>query len=328
MRVSGISTAPRIEQSNYNMTRKIKNYGFGNDYPQKILDIKDSSGTGMVCFDIYSKFIVGNGFVDETLNKLIINSSNERVIGLLRKCAKDLRCFNGFALLVKYNGLFLADEVYNIPFEQCRIEIDKDKNYTGRIAVHPDWTGITGRKFKTSDIRYINTFNPTTVRKEMEAVGGPNFYLGQVLYITSSGDLEYPTCPFDSVVTDMLTEESVSTVKYRNARHNFLPSGMLLRKGIKPRTLPDGTIDEKDPYNREQDASAEEIKRMQGDNNACKIWVVDVNKDEEKPEFVKFDGANYDKQFELTEQTVQENIGRMNMVPPILRGVDISYNFV
>ncbi len=327
MKVSGVVTTPRIEQSNYNTTRRIKNYGAGNDYPQKILDIKDSSGTGVVCFDIYTKFIEGNGFQDENLNSLVVNSRNEQLRGLLSKCSKDLRCFNGFAILIKYDGLFRAYELYNIPFEHCRLEIDKDKNYTGRIAVHPDWTGITGRRFKTSDIRYINTFNPTTVRAEMESVGGPENYLGQVYYVTASGDLEYPTCPFDSVVTDMLTEESVSTVKYRNAKHNFLPGGILVRKGIKPKTLPDGSIDDEDPYNQEQEASAAEIKRMQGDTQACKIWVVDVDKDEEKPEFIRFEGANYDRQYELTEKTVQDNIGKMNMIPPILRGVDVGAGF-
>ena len=66
---------------------------------------------------------------------------------------------------------------------------------------------------------------------------------------------------------------------------------------------------------------------MQGDANACKIWVVDVDADEEKPEFIPFDAKNYDKQYEYSERTVQENIGRMSMIPPILRGVDVGAGF-
>ena len=111
--------------------------------------------------------------------------------------------------------------MYNIPFEHCRLEIDANKDYTGRVAIHPDWTGIKGKTFKTKDIRYVNKFNPDTVLDEMLDEGVPEMYLGQVLYFTSDGDWEYPVCPFDSIVTDMLTEESVSTVKYRNAKHNF-----------------------------------------------------------------------------------------------------------
>ena len=66
---------------------------------------------------------------------------------------------------------------------------------------------------------------------------------------------------------------------------------------------------------------------MQGDANTSKIWVVDVDADEEKPEFIEFDAKNYDKQFELTETTVQENIGKMFMIPPILRGIDVGAGF-
>ena len=166
-----------------------------------------------------------------------------------------------------------------------------------------------------------------TVINEMIEAGGPENYLGQILYFTADGDFEYPISPFDPVITDMLTEESCSTVKYRNAKFNFLPAGILVRKGIKPRTLDDGTVDPHDPYNQEQLESAANIKKMQGDENASKIWVVDVDADEEKPEFMDFTAKNYDRQYEVTEKTVQENIGKMFMIPPILRGVDIGAGF-
>jgi len=128
-------------------------------------------------------------------------------------------------------------------------------------------------------------------------------------------------------VTDMLTEESVSTVKHRNAKYNFLPSGILVRKGIKPRTLEGGAVDPHDRYNQEQSDSASELKRMQGDENASKIWVVDIDSDEEKPEFIDFTAKNYDRQYEVTEKTVQQNIGGMFMIPPVLRGIDVGAGF-
>jgi hypothetical protein len=73
--------------------------------------------------------------------------------------------------------------------------------------------------------------------------------------------------------------------------------------------------------------SADMIKKMQGDENTSKIWVVDVDADEEKPEFIDFTAKNFDKQYELTETSVQENIGKMFMIPPILRGVDVGAGF-
>jgi len=118
-----------------------------------------------------------------------------------------------------------------------------------------------------------------------------------------------------------LQRNQFRTVKHRNVKYNFLPAGILVRKGIKPHTQSDGTQDPDDKYNREQKDSAEGLKKLQGDQNACKIWIADVDADEEKPEFIPFGAKNYDKQFELTEKTVQQNIASMFLIPPVLRGI-------
>jgi len=327
MRVSATKTTQRVERNVYLTSKSIKGYGTSNDYPQKILEIVNSSGTGKTCMDIYVKFVEGAGFLDETLSNTILNGNKERADSLLRKFAKDLKNFNGFACLVKYAGTGLPVEYYNIPFEHCRLEINNAKEYTGRIAVHPDWTSQTGKPFRKEDTKFINKYAPERAIEQMIEAGSPEAYLGQVFYFTADGDFEYPIAPFDPIVTDMLTEESVSTVKHRNAKFNFLPAGILVRKGIKPATKDDGTYDETSPYNQQQLESADMIRKMQGDENTSKIWVVDVDADEEKPDFIDFTAKNYDRQYEITEKSVQENIGRMFMIPPILRGVDVGAGF-
>lgn len=327
MKVSATKTAQRVERNIYITSKGIKGYGTNNDYPQKILEIVNSSGTGKTCMDIYVKFVEGAGFTDETLSNTVLNSRNERADSLLRKFAKDLKNFNGFACNVKYDGLGLPTEYFNIPFEHCRIEIRSDGTYTGRIAVHPDWTNITGRTFRMADVKFFNRFDPFKVIGEMTEAGGPEAYLGQIFYFTADGDLEYPISPFDPIITDMLTEESASTVKHRNVKFNFLPAGILVRKGIKPRTLDNGSIDPNDPYNQEQQASSDWIAKAQGDMNVSKIWVVDVDADEEVPELIPFDAKNYDKEFDYTEKSVQQNIGAMFIIPPVLRGIDVGTGF-
>lgn len=327
MRVSATKTAPRVERNQYLTSKKIKGYGSGNDYPQKILDIVNSSGTGRTCMDITIKFVEGAGFTDQVFSETIINSKGERVNSLLRKFARDFKNFNGLACLVKYDGLGIPTEYYNVPFEHCRIELRSDKEYSGRIAIYNDWTNVSGKTFRMQDVKFINPYNPKNVISEMTEAGGPENYLGQILYLTADGEFEYPISPFDPVITDMLTEDSCSTVKHRNAKNNFLPAGILVRKGIKPRTLADGTTNTHDAYNQQQISSGEEIKRMQGDENTSKIWVVDIDSDEEKPEFIDFTAKNYDRQYELTEKTVQQNIGGMFMIPPVLRGIDVGAGF-
>jgi hypothetical protein len=324
MRVSATRTAPRVERNTYITSKRIKGYGSNNDYPQKVLEIINSSGTGRTCMDIYVKFVEGAGFTDEILGSTVINSGGERADSLLRKFAKDLKNFNGFACLVKYDGMGMPSEYFSVPFEHCRFEIlatGRTYKYTGKIAVHPDWTNQTGIVFNLADVKFIDHFDPKSVIEQMTATGGPENYLGQIFYFTVDGDFEYPISPFDPVITDMLTEESCSTVKHRNAKYNFLPSGILVRKGIKPRTLADGSIDTHDRYNQEQEESRQAINRMQGDENALKLWTVDIDSDEEKPEFIPFTITNLDKEYDYTEKSVQQNVASMFLIPPVLRGI-------
>jgi hypothetical protein len=321
MRVSATKTAPRLERNSYITSKQIKGYGQYNDYPQKVLEIVNSSGTGQTCMDIYIKFVEGAGFTDQILGDTVLNSKGEKANSLLRKAAKDLKYFNGFAFLVKYDGLGMPSEYINIPFEHCRLQIKSDGSYTGKIGIYPDWTGLTGKQFKMQDVKFIDKFAPKEVLSQMTEAGGPENYLGQVMYYTADGDFEYPISPFDPIITDMLTEESCSTLKHRNAKYNFLPAGILVRKGIKPRLKKDGTINPDDPYNQQQIESARGLEKLQGDSNALKIWVADIDADEEKPEWIPFDAKNLDKEYDYTEKSVQQNIGSMFLIPPVLRGI-------
>jgi hypothetical protein len=324
MRVSATKTAQRVERNVYITSKNIKGYGQYNDYPQKVLEIINSSGTGSTCMDIYVTFVGGAGFADLTLADTKLNSKGEKANSILRKFAKDFKNFNGFACLVKYDGMGLPTEYFDIPFEQCRLEIvatGRYNDYTGRIAIHPDWTGQTGKMFSMRDVQFIDHFDPKRVIEQMTKVGGPENYLGQIMYFTADGDLEYPISPFDPIITDMLTEESCSTVKHRNAKYNFLPAGILVRKGIKPRVNAEGIPDPHDRYNQDQLESRAAILKMQGDENAAKLWVVDVDADEEKPEIISFEAKNFDKEYDYTEKSVQQNVAGMFKIPPVLRGI-------
>jgi len=327
MRVSSTKTAQRVERNRYNLTRKVKNYGEKNDYPQKVLEIVNASGTGKACVDIRVDFCEGAGFVDPTLAEFQVNSKKENANSLLSKVCRDGEYFDGFAILIKYSALGLPIEYFNIPFEQCRFEVDENKHFTGRIAVHYDWTNINGIIFDEKDIKYINRYNPANILPEMTLVGGPENYIGQVFLWTNDGDFDYPICPFDSVITDMLTEESVSTIKHRNAKYGFMPAGMLIRRGKRYKTTSEGGTDRSDPKYIEDQQSADEIKRIQGDENCSKLIVADIDSDEEMPEFKPFETKNYDGQFKDTETTVQENIARHLKITPLLRGNDVGTGF-
>lgn len=324
MKVAKLRTQTRKDDVNMR-SLNLASYGEKNDYPDKIIDIFNSSSTGKGCLNTARRFIYGAGFCDVSLGNYIINRKGETLNHLLRKAVDDYPQFGGFALHINYNGLLTIEEIQIIPFEHCRISIDKDGNSDGQIAVHPNWNNRNKlNRFKKEDIKRYPVFNPNPVviQEQIMAAGGDIAnYSGQVLYFSYDGDLVYPLSPSDSIVTDMATEESISTVLHRNARYNFLPAGMIVKKSRAEST---------DPNNEERDDEgdlANEINNWQGDERAAKMILVETHFDEEEPKFVPFNIQNFDKMFDSTSKYIQDNIGRLFMQPPILRGVDVGAGF-
>jgi hypothetical protein len=66
---------------------------------------------------------------------------------------------------------------------------------------------------------------------------------------------------------------------------------------------------------------------LQGDEQAGKMLYANIESEEEMPEWIPFETNNYDRQFEVTQKTVKDSIGRAFNQPPILRCEDVGSNF-
>lgn len=304
-------------ESRLDRTLNIQTYGETNDYPQRLSEIVDASGSGSQCVDIYAKFINGQGFADSNFYRMIVNRKGETNDKILQKITKDHARYGGFAIHVNYNANLKITEIQHVPFETCRWERPNDEGYYNKILTHPDWgkrnTNI--RAFKKEDIKEYNSFNPETVLFEVEQADGWLNYKGQILYYSNNGEKTYPLPMYDAVLTDMNTEEGLANVNNRNARNNFLVSGMFIDKmNI-------------DTTEQQAEETRENLRDFQGDEKTGQIMYIQIKSDEEKPEFVPFQTNNYDKAFEVTKTTIQQNIGKAFSIPPILRSESISSNF-
>lgn len=292
----------------------IQSYGRGNNYPQMILKLLGASSNAKSCVGRYAKFIRGAGFRDSIFYKSIVNTKGQTCDTLLRLCSDDLSKFGGFALHVNYNLLCEISSVEHIPFENCRLGIDDDAGYVGKIAIHSDWTCSKGKKRikkpSKNTIVYTDVFNPNpkVVLSQIEAAGGIDIYKGQTLYVSKDGFMVYPTAIYDSSITDISTDEGLANVRYRNVRNNFLPMGMYIyRKGQKIMVEDkDGNLIEGEEYQNGFDA--EKFKDFQGDSESCKIIGVGLEDGDERPEFIEFPTKNFDKDFTVTKDSTAEEI--------------------
>lgn len=281
----------------------IQAYGHNNLYPQQALAVVMASPNGRQCLDRYSKFIEGNGLEDKALANTIVNRHRQTMRDLHHLVSRDLALFGGFALHLNYNTEGRIVEIQHEPFENCRLEESDDDGYISRIAVHPDWSGgLTrgGRKLPVNNeyIERIDVFAPQNAVDQIETVGGIAYYDGQIQWNSLSGWRRYPSTKYDSVLTDLSTDEGLSNVRNRNVRNNFLPAGMIITKR--------GSQIEGESWNDE--GYTGELVQFQGDENALKLLEVQVDIAEEAPEFKPIEGLNTDKMYSVTTESVIDNI--------------------
>jgi hypothetical protein len=217
MRVCKIKTESRIPSFD-DYQYLIRKYGTRNDYPQKLMEIKAASGTAISCWRLFVKFMKGRGFKNKELGKIVL-SKHFTLKNLLDKWAEETGSFYGRAAWVNRNALFEITEIKFIPFEFCRLAIDKDRNLTGQIAVHPDWgqRRLYPRLLNKKDVKYIDPFDddPEVIVKQVRDAGGWSKWNGQIYWFSAEGS-EYPKAIYDPVVSDMSTENSISTIKNRS----------------------------------------------------------------------------------------------------------------
>lgn len=324
MTIHEVETSPRFEIFD-NKSFGIQSYDRGNDYPQRVRELIAESGTATSCMSVYAKFIRGKGF-DSVLAAAMVNSAGVNLNGVLRRVSNDVARFHGLAIHVNYNGFYEVCEISHVPFEMCRLGIPDDRGFVSHIHVAEDWTGCSkGKRLTAKDVRKIAVFNPIkeVVQAQIAAAGSSDKYTGQILWISyADGGFIYPTSLLDPIVTDLSSEAGVATIKNRNVKNNFFPAGIV----VFPKSSSENPDDDGD-QDGEEDNVINQIKKLQGDRNACRVAVVTKEIGEDDPKFIPFSGDNYDKAFESTEESVQKNIGRMFSQPPILRCEAVNNGF-
>ena len=310
MNVRTIKKPKRRIDTSYISRFRMQAYGYDNLYPQNLAHITDASGTACLCLNRYARFIEGYGFNDNILALSMLNNKGDTADDVLRSVANDLARFGGFALHVNYNVLCQVSEVSHVPFENCRLEETDDDGNVAHILIHPDWEQKktrNGRRLMLSErnIERINVFNPDPdiVRQQIENVGGIDAYRGQILWVSMNGKGTYPTPIYDAAITDISTDEGLGNVKMRNARNNFLVSCMLVTKKGFQKVDQDGNVVDEGKL-----ISDEDFKNFQGDENTCKILMVELENDEDEPKVIGFPTRNFDKEFSVTDASVVERI--------------------
>ena len=313
MNVNSVKIAEKRFESPSISNLGIQAWGANNLYPQEITNIIACSDSASSCIGRYISFIQGNGFKDIAFSETVLNRLNETADDLIQLISNDVANFYGLSIHVNYNVFGEISEIFHVPFENCRLCEENTDGIVTKIAVHPDWTGRlkrNGRLIRVSkeNIDYINIFNPdkNIVQRQIELAGGIENYKGQILWVSNKGKQTYSLPKYDSVISQMSTEEGVGNIDYRNARCGFQPAAILItRKG-------QNTVTELDEGVRSSiDVGFEIQKRLselQSDINTSKILHYEIENEEEEPKFIKMQSQNYDKEYTVTSEKCESKI--------------------
>lgn len=291
----------------------IKSYDADNLYPQNVRNIILGSKTGSGCLERYADYIEGRGIASESLAAFLVNLNGESLADIHSQVSRDVAPYDGFALHVNYDVNANIVSIHSIPFENARLLEPDEEGVIRKVALHPDWSGQLTRngkpvRVKAENIDIIDVFNPDpeVVLAQIAEAGGPQYYKGQVFYYSREGHLQYPFSPVHAVLFDMSTDEGLSGIMLRNVRNNFLPSGAFVRlKGQKALEYDENG----NPVELSEDEDyPEDLLALQGDQNACKLIDITVESKDEMPEFINFQGNNYDKDFTQTSSEVKDAI--------------------
>ena len=285
--------------------RDILLYDRDNLYPNKIKTMAQRSQSCLTAIDTETKFITGQGFVDESLNSLVVNDEGQTLKDILFHASNEKSFFKGLAIHFNYNIFGEIIDINEISFETFRYKYDFSK-----IIFRRDWSDRSSL-VKNPQIEY-DLFDPEKVIEQINEVGIEN-YNGQILYWIPKRNEIYPTCNFDQVLDDVQFEHESGLYKLRNIQNDYSAGYMMVY-----------------PKSVENEVEKQNIKReqgmMRGSSNAGNNITVPLSPmDLQNLGNFKFiqeiPRTGIDKLFTKQNEETRFNIYAAFQQPPILNGI-------
>lgn len=300
---------------------EILNNGADNAYPTRVERLILGSVTAKSAASMYASFLVGDGFANESLNKIVVGEMNYKPITLyklLEKVAHSVAYQQGLYLHcnIGFDGAkYYINEINPLPFKHCRLGSPDDVNYSGKVAIYDNWDKQKGGGIQASKVNRVDVFNftPSVIEAQVNKAGGWEKYKGQVFWHFFDDEYIYPLSLVDVVQDDADTELQISQFKNGELNGNLFAKYILRHAYFESET--------------EKAEFLHRIAQFQGSKNNGSIMVIedDITQDalgEVKDNGLKFEKIEQnvnDKLFIDWEQSTANNIRKaFKAIPPVL----------
>jgi predicted transcriptional regulator len=284
-----------------NKAKGFVTFGADNLYPDFLIELFNKSPKHNAIVSAKASYVAGIGTevygqnttdIAKIQNKLKSINAYETYEELKAKVAYDAELFNGFAVEVIWNKAKTApSEYYHIPFKDIR------KGLEGEYVYCADWTDTKAEKI------HYQPYNPIT--RESKQLYYCQFY--------RPGQGEYPLPDYVGALKYIEVDTEISNYYLNSIKNGFTAQTHIqLFKGI--------------PTPEEARATARRFKEnYQGTDNAGGL-IIQYNDPTEKESVINnLQPSDFDKQFDLLNKTVQQEIFVAHKVnSPMLFGVRVE----
>jgi len=276
-------------------------FGADNLYPEFLIELFNKSPKHNAIVSSKASYVAGIGTKIDGQNTVDIAKAEakckainayETLDEVKNKIAYDFELFNGFALEIIWNKAKTAiAEIYHLPFKNIRKGLEGDYVYCA------DWTD------RKAEQTHYQPFNSTT--RESKSIYYCQYY--------RPGQGEYPLPDYVGALKYIEVDTEISNYYLNSIKNGFTAQTHIqLFKGI--------------PTPEEARATARRFKEnYQGTDNAGGL-IIQYNDPQEKESVISnLQPSDFDKQFDLLNKTVQQEIFVAHKVnSPMLFGVRVE----
>lgn len=296
----------------------IENYDIDNAYPSRMERLINGSVTAKSSALMLSRFLIGKGFKEPDLNKVIIGKDRyERPISafkLLRQIAVSTAYYAGYYVRAQFDDNHSVTGLQHEDFKNCRFGLKDSQDYSGHIVIYNNWDYSKSQKINKKDYICVPVWNMNSaaIKTQIEKAKGIKNYKGQVFFNFLDEYYIYPLSPIDSVHYDADTEHEISMFKNGELRRGFFMKKIIHHAQFENQ--------------KDADDFKDAIVKFQGGGHKYSFMVLEGTFDEDgnlkEGENIKIENIEQnidDKIFESYEKSCINNIRKAyNAIPQIL----------
>ena len=205
----------------------IEKYDIDNAYPTRMERLINGSVTAKSSARMLTRFLIGQGFENEELNKVEVGKDRYNrpitAFKLLRQIALSTAYYSGYYVRSQVDANFSVTGLSFEDFKNCRFGLKDSNDYSGKIVIYNNWDKSKSSKTIKKEFISVDVWNMNqdVIAAQIEKAESVSKYKGQVFFTFMDEYYIYPLSPIDPVIYDADTENQISKFKNGELRRGF-----------------------------------------------------------------------------------------------------------